>query len=413
MAPSSGEADKPTGKSSRFTLGPAASPEKEKSRQTTMPKKRGWGRRTSNTSLQDDHEDMVAIIAKRIDDANQSEGGYNRAVDPESRRYWAWLIFMCVVCFYTSCEATYTIAFFRHYQGYYSLLPFSYLTDVVFLVHIGLQFRVGYFEPNGAKQLNRQLAMRHYTRSARGWIEMASAIPLDVLQLFTGWTPFVRVLKILRLYSMPEQLRMLSATSVTPRSINIITIVRMAFLWLVLSHSAACVRLLFAAVEGYGGVLPSGAGDPSAAPEAIDTWNLDISLKDRSTGTQYLHSLYWCMGLMTGTLGGIDRGTCIAPARPHASGAARSLVCVRACVRACVCVCVCTRLSHTPMPLPPSLSVSARRDGRRRGAAEQRAVLFHHVAGHHRRPRLRLLRRCDLVDLRVSDGQGGGGAAQH
>lgn len=67
---------------------------------------------------------------------------------------------------------------------------------------------------------------------------------------------------------------------------------RMGFLWLVVSHSAACIRILFAAVEGY-----SAAGD-------VDNWNLPVSLAERGPLTQYLHSLHWCMGLMTGMADG-------------------------------------------------------------------------------------------------------------
>ena len=205
------------------------------------------------------------------------------AIDPEWPLYRRWLMLIITLAFWSASEATYLIAFFDHFTGsYIAILPLAYVIDMLFIMNVVLHFRTGYFDGNGAKILDRSQVFWHYGRSVCGVAEMAAALPLDFLQ-FTqlGSTPFLRLLKIFRLYTIPVYLRILSQTSLTPRAINIITIVKMGFLWLVLSHSAACIRVLSATVGGYG------TGNDG------DDWNLNIALQARPTATQYLHALYW------------------------------------------------------------------------------------------------------------------------
>lgn len=202
------------------------------------------------------------MLAKRLWSTNSEQEEQVFVIDPESSHYRMWLSLMCILTFWSSSECTFTIAFFEAYSRYYALLPLTYLIDVCFAINVLIHFRTGYFESSsGAKVLERTRIMRHYARSVRGVAEVAAALPLDLLQLAIGWTPFVRVLKVLRLYSMPLHLRTLSETSVTPRAINLITIVKMGFSWLVLSHSAACSER-----RGFATLLPQGAA-PLAHPE--------------------------------------------------------------------------------------------------------------------------------------------------
>ena len=68
--------------------------------------------------------------------------------------------------------------------------------------------------------------------------------------------------------------------------IELVTVGRMALLWLVITHTCACVRILFAVSDGYGAM----SGSWKVAPE----WE-----RPHSTC-----SVRWCLGLMTGMADG-------------------------------------------------------------------------------------------------------------
>lgn len=251
----------------------------------------------SRTSAYDDDEEdaeaKMKELAARLSSANQRGGGgewWTQMVEPDAFMYRCWLGFVCALSFYSACEALFTIAFLDVYARYWSMMPLAYLIDIVFMVHVGVQFRTGYFDKTtGEKVMDKDLVVRHYGRSVRGVIEILAVLPIDLVQIGTGWTPLVRLTKILRMYSMPKQLRTISETSVAPRTINLITIVRMLLLWVVASHSAACIRVLFAAVEGYGG--EGHEKELYGFPDREDTWNLDARLEEKQPFTIYLNSL--------------------------------------------------------------------------------------------------------------------------
>ena len=268
----------------------------EKSTRRLKGRESGRTRSSDEEDEENETEAKLYELRSRLSSVNQSEL-VSSLIDPESKSYRLWLGVICLLSFYSSSEALFTIAFYRHYRDYYAALPLAYVIDLAFAANVFIHLRTGFFDPvSGEKVMDRQRAARHYLYSARGVLEISAAVPFDVFQAATGWNPLFRLPKILRLYSMPTTLRVLSETSVTPRTINLLTIVRMFFLWLVASHAAACVRILFAAVEGYGGPKEALHGSPIT----VDTWNLPSELASRPLATQYLHALYWCMGLMTG-----------------------------------------------------------------------------------------------------------------
>ena len=231
-------------------------------------------------------DEVVADLASRLGGVN-AEKGKVPITDPTSLRYRVWLALICLLSFYSTSEISFSIAFANEFSSFHPLAALNYVIDIFFLFNVMLHFRTGYIE-HGEKVLDGKSIVRHYTHSVQGILEIIACIPVDIIQAGIGHTPFVRVNKLLRLYSIPAQLRLLQQTSVTPRVIELVTVVRMGLLWLVITHSCACARILFAADAGYG----------------ADEWQLEISLKNESRTTQYLQSLHWCMGLMTGMADG-------------------------------------------------------------------------------------------------------------
>ena len=261
---------------------PTPQPIPEPPKHNPRDSRRGW----STPRKQSADDEVVADLASRLRGVNAAQRRM-RIIDPTGVRYRVWLSLVIMLAFYSTSEVSFTIAFFNDFSTHHSLASLNYVIDVFFFVNVVVHFHTGYIH-NGEKVLDRESIVQHYTHSIQGVLEMAACVPTDIIQAGIGYNPLVRVHKLLRLYSIPAQLRLLQQTSVTPRVIELVTVGRMALLWLVITHTCACVRVLFAASDGYG----------------ADEWQLESSLQNETVTTQYLQSLHWCMGLMTGMADG-------------------------------------------------------------------------------------------------------------
>ena len=149
------------------------------------------------------------------------------------------------------------------------------------MANVAIHLRLGYFVAD-EKVMRADLASRRYRSSIQGWLDVLACLPLDIFQAASGWHPAWRLNKLLRVWSLSVHLKTLQRSTAKPQLINSIILLRLLATWLILPHLAACCRILIAR-ENNG-----------------DTWEPTESVQAKSIEMQYLHALYWCMGLMTG-----------------------------------------------------------------------------------------------------------------
>ena len=220
-------------------------------------------------------------------DASSARGAAARwpVIDHESPRYVAWSALMTVLAFYSNFVNSYQLAFYRSSRGFDATLVLEYLIDVAFLLNLALGFAVTHFAGEEKVAEPARIA-RHYVRSPRFWADALACLPLDVVQLAVGWNPLCRANKLCRLYSLAHHAALLQRATPTPALRNALRVGQLVIIWLQTPHLLACVRLLLL----------------HAAPQPHETgeWRPPDDVAAADPFRQYLHALYWCMGLMTG-----------------------------------------------------------------------------------------------------------------
>jgi CRP-like cAMP-binding protein len=206
-------------------------------------------------------------------------------VDHESRYYFGWVSLMTALGFYSSCVAAYQIAFFDSFTSFDATLVVEWLIDLCFIGDLALCFLVSY-NVDDVKILSRHRIRHRLLRKPRFYSDVVACLPLDLVQAATGWTPLCRVNKLLRLWTLAHHTQLIADSSTNLRMRNLLRIGRLIVVWLVTPHMLACIRLLLSRIQVY--AFEEGYWKPPPTVRIDVPW------------TQYLHSLYWCMGLMTG-----------------------------------------------------------------------------------------------------------------
>lgn len=214
-------------------------------------------------------------------------------IDPEARWYLAWVATVSALAAYSSSVVAYQLAFFDSFRGLDGLLVIEWLIDAVFVVDMLMTFFVGFFEAD-VKVMVRSLCRRHYAWTLRCALDATAALPLDLIQMGVGWTPFSRANKLVRLYSLAHHMKVLQGVSHQPAIINAFMIVRLVLIWLLFPHLFACLRILLMRYTEFDGEQGRWKeiqlqGTSQANP-----------IVDETDWVRYLHALYWCLGLMTG-----------------------------------------------------------------------------------------------------------------
>lgn len=223
----------------------------------------------------------VAAINPGPEDDAVAEPRRLPVVSPSSRRYLAFLVVLALLGTYSVAVAAYELAFPAGLgAAFRASLVVDWLIDLVFVGGALANFHLlGYFE-EGAVVLRP--SRWRYGRSWLACCELLGCLPLDVFQAATGWHPGFRANKLLRVVTVRASLNALQASTTRPRLINSLHVVKLVLLWLIMPHIAATGRLLL------------------ARERAGDGWEPTDAVRAEPDSVQYLHALYWCLGLMTG-----------------------------------------------------------------------------------------------------------------
>ena len=266
-------------------------------------------------------EDRLKELNDGVEEAAAQEEAKLKAahiIDHESVGYIAWSALMTALAFYSNFINAYQIAFWWQLDEFSPVLIAEYVLDVAFVADLASGFFVSYYQDD-VKILNRRLIMRKFVRSPRFVFDAVACLPLDVLQLAVGWNPLCRVNKLCRLYSLVHHTGFLERQTPNPSLRNTMRVARLVLVWLQVPHLLACVRLLLVLLED----LPCETGEWKPLPEVMvaDVWTQcmrchaspaasalphhpcrslhRVHLCARARAAD-LHSLYWCMGVMTG-----------------------------------------------------------------------------------------------------------------
>ena len=209
------------------------------------------------------------------------------AIDPEGSWYIAWLALVLALALFSVASNSYMMAFGQPGSWaarFHWLLPVEWTVDLLFVANVAIHLNVGFVQ-FGSKVMEKSTVRARYLYSLHGVADLVGVLPLDLLQGASGWAPAVRATKMARILAIHRSLDRIRASTLRMWLDKAISACEIVLFWLLFPHLCACVRILIGRQgDGYG----------------QDSWSPEAQLSGDSAWTQYLHSLYWCMGLLTG-----------------------------------------------------------------------------------------------------------------
>jgi CRP-like cAMP-binding protein len=160
----------------------------------------------------------------------------------------------------------------------------SQLCDLFFIANIFVHLNVGFLDVEGQRVMDMERVRKQYLRSWAFAFDVIGVLPLDLIQAGIGWYPLVRVNRLVRLSFLRRGLTKLQTMSINPTTVNVYSFIRLLFIWLLLPHFFAVVRILLVRI---------GDDDPWKNRDR----NMDLTA---TPATNYLRNLHWCMGVMSG-----------------------------------------------------------------------------------------------------------------
>ncbi|XP_037915393.1 uncharacterized protein LOC119654235 isoform X4 [Hermetia illucens] len=195
-------------------------------------------------------------------------------VNPDENFYFYWLMALTICVLYN----LWTLIVRQSFPELRELVPnlwFSCdgISDIVFLLDIVIQLRTGYLEQGLMVYDDKKLAF-HYIRSKSFLLDLASLLPLDLLQLKLGQQPLLRFPRFFKVYRIIKFYYIVESRTVWP---NLWRVVNLIHILLILAHWFGCFYFLLSEVEGFQGdwVYPYRPGDYA------------------TLSRKYLGSLYW------------------------------------------------------------------------------------------------------------------------
>ncbi|XP_050306408.1 uncharacterized protein LOC126743388 isoform X2 [Anthonomus grandis grandis] len=195
-------------------------------------------------------------------------------VNPDSNFYFYWLFILTICVLYNMWTLIVRQSFPELQEMITTFwLTCDYLSDLVFLLDVGLQFRTGYLEQGLMVYDSKKLAC-HYLCSRAFLLDLTALIPLDLLQLRFGSNPLLRCPRFLKVYRAINYYYMVESRTIWP---NLWRVVNLIHILLILAHWFGCFYFLLSEAEGFQGdwVYPYRPGDYATLTR------------------KYLGSLYW------------------------------------------------------------------------------------------------------------------------
>ncbi|XP_039435030.1 uncharacterized protein LOC120417112 isoform X10 [Culex pipiens pallens] len=195
-------------------------------------------------------------------------------VNPDENFYFYWLMTVTISILYNLWTLIVRQSFPELQENASRFwLSCDCLTDFVFIVDVAVQLRTGYLEQGLMVYDSKKLA-GHYLHSSEFLFDLASLVPLDILQIRLGAQPLLRFPRFFKVYRAIKYYYIVESRTVWP---NLWRVVNLIHILLILAHWFGCFYFLLSEAEGFQGdwVYPYRPGDYATLTR------------------KYLGSLYW------------------------------------------------------------------------------------------------------------------------
>ncbi|XP_055644039.1 uncharacterized protein LOC129780113 isoform X3 [Toxorhynchites rutilus septentrionalis] len=195
-------------------------------------------------------------------------------VNPDENFYFYWLMTVTIGILYNMWTLIVRQSFPELQEKVYKFwFSCDCITDVVFIVDVVVQLRTGYLEQGLMVYDSRKLA-GHYLHSSEFLLDLATLVPLDILQIRLGSQPLLRFPRFFKVYRAIKYYYIVESRTVWP---NLWRVVNLIHILLILAHWFGCFYFLLSEAEGFQGdwVYPYRPGDYATLTR------------------KYLGSLYW------------------------------------------------------------------------------------------------------------------------
>ncbi|TMW64073.1 hypothetical protein Poli38472_014190 [Pythium oligandrum] len=208
------------------------------------------------------------------------------ALDPHSTFIKIWRQVLCAALTYDLFLIPFTVAFRPHEKVVETPEGIVfYVTELLFLIDFWVKLNTGYYE-DGSVHRDLYKSRMKYVRSKEFVLDVAAMVPWSLLPIeLDASKMWLEVPKLLRLWRLPMYLSNLD--DVYARHFEALKIFNVIVGTLVLSHYVACIRFSFGYdYHHYNHWLPKVPTDP------------------HTPRRQYLMSLFWGFGMLTGLFEG-------------------------------------------------------------------------------------------------------------
>ncbi|XP_058823653.1 uncharacterized protein LOC131684641 isoform X4 [Topomyia yanbarensis] len=195
-------------------------------------------------------------------------------VNPDENFYFYWLMVLTISILYNMWTLIVRQSFPELQENASKFwLSCDCLTDLVFIVDVVVQLRTGYLEQGLMVYDSRKLA-GHYLHSSDFLLDLATLVPLDILQIRLGTQPLLRFPRFFKVYRAIKYYYIVESRTVWP---NLWRVINLIHILLILAHWFGCFYYLLSEAEGFQGdwVYPYRPGDYATLTR------------------KYLGSLYW------------------------------------------------------------------------------------------------------------------------
>ncbi|XP_053694534.1 uncharacterized protein LOC128742259 [Sabethes cyaneus] len=195
-------------------------------------------------------------------------------VNPDENFYFYWLMVVTIGILYNLWTLIVRQSFPELQSNASKFwLSCDCLTDLVFILDVIVQLRTGYLE-QGLMVYDAKKLAGHYLHSSEFLLDLATLVPLDILQIRLGTQPLLRFPRFFKVYRAIKYYYIVESRTVWP---NLWRVVNLIHILLILAHWFGCFYYLLSEAEGFQGdwVYPYRPGDYATLTR------------------KYLGSLYW------------------------------------------------------------------------------------------------------------------------
>lgn len=153
-----------------------------------------------------------------------------------------WELFVIMLALYNSFSIPFDLAFNPAVLQTGMMVAFDYLTDMLFIIDIFLQFRTSFYHPlTGDEIKDLKVIKQNYFRG-RFTIDLLSSVPFDsLIHLVIGIdNKALRLLSLLKLFRVTRLSRIIARLNVSQDTKNTLKLSQLIFFIILYIHCSGC-----------------------------------------------------------------------------------------------------------------------------------------------------------------------------